>query len=136
MVRSTFIRDIRDCEYFTTLDNTVLCELLHPTNEPEELAIRFSIAHAIVKPGETTRPHRLKTSVEIYYIIEGEGEMYIDDETAAVRSGQAVYIPPNSTQHIRNTGDTDLKFLCIVDPLWTREDEELAEEGTSNSAGV
>ena len=130
------IKDIRDCEYFTTLDNTILCELLHPANEPEELAIRFSIAHAIVKPGETTRPHRLKTSAEIYYILEGEGEMYIDGETAAVYSGQAVYIPPHSKQHIRNTGDSDLKFLCIVDPLWRREDEELAEDGNSNPVRV
>ncbi|HUV03419.1 MAG TPA: cupin domain-containing protein [Desulfobacteria bacterium] len=119
------IKDIRDCEYFTTLDNTVLCELLHPANEPEELAIRLSIAHAIVKPGETTRPHRLKTSAEIYYLLEGEGLMYIDDETAAVRSGQVVYIPPKSKQNIQNTGDSDLKILCIVDPMWRREDEEL-----------
>jgi len=51
--------------------------------------------------------------------------MYIDDEIVAVHSGQAVYIPPNSRQQIQNTGKSDLKFLCIVYPMWRREDEEL-----------
>ena len=119
------IRDVRDREYFTTLDNAFLCELLHPANETEELAIRFSIAHAIVKPGEMTRPHRLKTAAEIYYILDGKGVLFIDTESATVRSGQAVYIPPNSTQYIQNMGDSELSFLCIVEPMWRREDEEL-----------
>ncbi|MBN1762052.1 MAG: cupin domain-containing protein [Methanomicrobia archaeon] len=118
-------KQIRNCTYFTTLDNTALCELLHPANEPKELAIRFSIAHALVKPGETTRPHRLKTSAEVYYIVDDKGKMSIDDETATLHSGQAVYIPPGSKQHIQNTGDSDLKFVCIVYPMWCHEDEEL-----------
>jgi len=42
-----------------------------------------------------------------------------------VEPGQAVYIPPHSTQHIRNTGPSDLLFLCIVDPAWRSEDEEM-----------
>lgn len=119
------IRDIRNCKYFTAMDNTLLCELLHPANESEELGIRYSIAHAIVKPGETTRPHMLKTSTEVYYILEGEGVIYINEESAAVRSGQAIYIPPKSKQYIQNTGDSDLKILCIVYPMWRREEEEL-----------
>jgi mannose-6-phosphate isomerase-like protein (cupin superfamily) len=36
-----------------------------------------------------------------------------------------VYIPPGAEQHIRNTGAGDLKFLCIVDPAWRAEDEEV-----------
>ena len=119
------IRDIQNCEYFKALDNTILCELLHPAKEDAGLEIRFSIAHAIVKPGETTLPHKLKTSVEVYYILEGEGRMYIDDESAEVHSGQAIYIPPNSKQYIQNTGKSDLKFLCIVYPMWRIEDEEV-----------
>lgn len=34
-------------------------------------------------------------------------------------------MPPNSTQYIKNTGDYDLSFLCIVEPMWRREEEEL-----------
>ena len=51
--------------------------------------------------------------------------MSIDGETARVRPGQAIYIPPHAVQFIRNTGSVDLVFLCIVDPAWRVEDEEV-----------
>jgi len=77
-----------------------------------------------VRPGQTTRLHALTTS-EVYYIIEGKGIMHIDDETSAVAPGDAVYIPPHARQQISNPGDRDLVFVCIVDPAWRREDEEV-----------
>jgi len=117
------IKDIETCEYFKALDNTTICELLHPAKEDGDLEIRYSIAHAIVKPGETTLPHKLKTSAEVYYLLEGEGIMFIDEESAKVHSGQAIYIPPNSKQYVQNTGNSDLRFLCIVYPMWRLEDE-------------
>lgn len=117
-----FIRDLRTCDEIVAGDETILRELLHP--DKADLKIRYSLAHAKVKPGQSSLPHRLKTS-EVYYILEGEGIMYVDDESAAVHPGHAIYVPPNSTQHIKNTGNSDLKFLCIVDPAWNPEDEEV-----------
>ncbi len=119
------IKDIKNCDYFKALDNTILCELLHPKNENEDLNIDYSIAHAILKAGESSLVHRLKTSIEIYYILEGNGIMYIDDESEEVQPGQVIYIPENSKQYIENTGDNELKFLAMVYPMWQEEDEEL-----------
>ena len=51
----------------------------------------------------------------------------IDNEKEKVFAGQVIYIPPNSIQRIKNTGMNDLIFLCIVDPAWKSEDEELVE---------
>lgn len=116
------IRELKDCAEFIAGDNCTLRELLHP--DKEALTLRCSLAHAVVKPGDTTWTHRLKAS-EVYYIIEGEGMMHINEETAAVRPGSTVYIPPMATQRITNSGKTDLKFLCIVDPAWRKEDEEI-----------
>jgi mannose-6-phosphate isomerase-like protein (cupin superfamily) len=117
-----FIRNLKDCTEFVAADDSVLREILHP--DKEDLKLRYSLAHAIVRPGQTTKPHRLNTS-EVYYIIEGEGVMHVDGETGMVGPGSAVYIPPKTTQFIRNTGKTDIVFLCIVDPAWRREDEEV-----------
>jgi mannose-6-phosphate isomerase-like protein (cupin superfamily) len=117
-----FIKDLQNCEEFIAGDNTILRELLHP--DKTDLNLRYSLAHALLKPGLTSQPHKLKTS-EVYYILEGEGTMYINEEKAKVRSGQAIYIPPHSKQYIQNTGTTDLKFLCIVDPAWRVENEEV-----------
>lgn len=116
------IIDTDSKEEFIAGDKTILHQILHP--DKIELSIRYSMAHATVKPGESSTLHALKTS-EVYYILNGEGEMQINDEKAAVRPGQTVYIPPHAKQSIRNTGHTDLKFICIVDPAWRQEDEEV-----------
>ena len=117
-----FIRDLAACGEFVSGDNTILRELFNPLKD--DLELRYSLAHAIVRRGEITHRHRLATS-EVYYILQGEGVMHIDDESAPVRAGHAVYIPPRSVQQIRNTGTADLIFLCIVDPAWKSEDEEV-----------
>jgi len=118
-----FIKDLKDCTYFQAEDKSILCELLHPDREERALKMGFSLAQAIVKPGQSTRAHKLKTSSEIYYILEGEGIIHIEDETASVHAGQVVYIPPNSKQFLQNIGYSDLIFLCLVYPQWKREDE-------------
>ena len=117
-----FIKNLNDCEEFAAGDGSLLRELLHP--DKADLAIRYSLAHAVVKPGQTTALHMLKTS-EVYYIIVGDGIMHINDESAKVYPGAVIYIPPHSRQYIQNSGKTDLIFLCIVDPAWRREDEEI-----------
>ena len=117
-----WIKDLEDRPEFLAGDNTILRELVQPHKVPLEL--RYSLAHAVLKPGKTSQPHRLRTS-ELYYLLQGEGEMSIDGETARVRPGQAIYIPPHAVQFIRNTGSVDLVFLCIVDPAWRVEDEEV-----------
>lgn len=118
------VKDVKKCIRFTALDGTDLCELMHPERGGPDLP--YSLAHALLKPGQRSLPHRLKKSSETYYILEGEGLMHIDADHARVHSGQAVFIPPGSWQYIENTGTADLKFLAIVYPMWCSEDEELA----------
>jgi len=115
---------LRDCAEFVAGDDSILRELLHPDKMP--VAVRYSLAHATVRPGTRTRRHRLKTA-EVYYLLAGQARMHIDDETSQVGPGCAVYIPPGATQHIENTGPGDLVFLCIVDPAWRARDEEILD---------
>jgi mannose-6-phosphate isomerase-like protein (cupin superfamily) len=110
-----FVKRLKDCPQFTAGDKSILRELLHPAKAP--LNIRYSLAHATVGPGQKTTPHKLK-SAEVYYITAGSGLMHIDDQSSEVGPDCAVYIPPQATQYIENTGDSDLVFLCIVDPAW------------------
>ena len=119
-----FIRDYERCEEIVAGDNTRLRELFNPLKD--KLDLRYSFAVARVEPGGTTFLHRLETS-EVYYILEGTGEMRINEETEFVAPGQAVYIPPRATQQITNTGEGELVFVCIVDPAWRKEDEEILE---------
>jgi len=119
-----FLKRLKDCREFTAGDGSILRELLHP--EKAELQIRYSLACAKVAAGQKTKPHKLK-SCEVYYITAGSGLMHIDEEFFEVGPESAIYIPPGARQYIENTGDSDLKFLCIVDPAWRKEDEEIFE---------
>jgi mannose-6-phosphate isomerase-like protein (cupin superfamily) len=116
---------LSQCEEFISGDWATLRELLHPDKAAFEL--RFSLAHAIVKSRTTTSPHILKTS-EVYYILSGKGEMHINEEMEEIHPGTAVYIPPHAIQYIQNPGEEDLVFLCIVDPAWREEDEEMIKD--------
>lgn len=117
-----FIRKLEDCKEFIAGDACHLRELLNARTDKR--AYRYSLAHAVVKPGDKTKPHSLKTS-EVYYILEGQGRMHVDHETAEVGPGAVIDIPPRAVQFIENTGKADLVFLCIVDPAWCPEDEEI-----------
>jgi len=119
-----FLKRLKDCREFTAGDGSILRELLHP--EKAELQIRYSLAYAKVAKGRKTRPHKLKSS-EVYYIITGRGLMHINEESFEVGPESAIYIPPGARQYIENTGGSDLEFLCIVDPAWREEDEEIFE---------
>ena len=118
------VQKLSDAEEFIAGDGTRLRELLHPDKQAIEL--RYSLAHAIVPVGQTSIPHALTTS-EVYYLLSGKGEMHIDGETQIVETGDAVYIPPNAKQFIRNCGDRPLIFICIVDPAWQKENETVWE---------
>ena len=118
------LRNLDGCAEFTAGDNCRLREILHP--DKADLALRYSLAHASVAPGQTTWLHTLRTS-EVYYILSGEAIMHIDGRSKRVGAGDTVYIPPQAKQQITNNGSADLAFLCIVDPAWRKEDEKVVE---------
>ena len=117
-----YIKRLGDCKETRAGDGTRLRELLHP--ERDATVIRYSLAAAWIEPGQRSRPHRLATS-EVYYIVSGEGVMHIGEESAPVGAGDAVHIPPGSRQWIENAGGELLHFLCVADPAWRAEDEEV-----------
>jgi mannose-6-phosphate isomerase-like protein (cupin superfamily) len=119
------IRKLTDFPEILAGDHTRLRELLHP-DRGYSFEGRYSLAHAEIEPGRSSAPHRLKSS-EVYYVLSGEGEMHVNADTALICSGDAVIIPAGSVQWVNNTGGVPLVFLCIVDPAWRPEDEDVLE---------
>lgn len=118
------ITTLKDCQEFLAGDHTLLRELLHPARGPGQ--IRYSLAHGRLEPGKRSKLHRL-ASAEVYYFLAGCGVMRIGEETALVEAGTALYVPPGAAQCLENSGTATIEFLCLVDPAWRREDEELLE---------
>ena len=114
------IKDLSTIPSFLAGDHTDIKEVLSPSND--NLSIQYSLAHASLAVGKASLPHYLKSS-EVYYILQGQGRVYINEESQIVKAGQVVFIPANATQYIENIGQETLTFLCIVDPAWRLEDE-------------
>ena len=88
--------------------------------------INYSIAQFTLKSGKKSKLHKMSSS-EIYYILEGRGDLKVNNDTFQLEKDDSVYIPPNPKQIIENTGSINLRFLCIVEPAWKADNEILLE---------
>ncbi len=89
----------------------------------------LSIAQARVKPGATTRWHRLSATAERYIILEGTGLVEVGESFQEhVGEGDVVLIPAMTKQRITNTGIADLVFLAICTPRFIDEIYENVEK--------
>ena len=105
-------------------EGTKIKQYFHPHNTLN--GINYSLAQFILESGKKSKLHKMSSS-EIFYILEGSGILYVNDESYHLEKDDSAYVPPNSKQFIENVGTNDLKFLCIVEPAWKANDEVLLE---------
>jgi len=48
------------------------------------------------------------------FILEGEGIVVGGGEERKFRTGDVIFVPPNEKHQFRNTGETTVKFLCLI----------------------
>jgi len=120
------VRRLGDCREITALDGCRLRELLHPDRGAPELG--WSLAVAVVEPGQAMHPHRLLGETEVYWIVSGRGRMHVGDDVATVEPGDAVVIPAGAVQWIACFGPEPLRFVAIVEPAW-RADHDVRVDG-------
>ena len=88
------------------------CHIIELLNLPEDRS--QSVARARVEPGVTTAWHRVKDTMESYYILSGKGRAEIGDEVVQIMEPHSILkIPANMPQRITNLGNEDLVFLCF-----------------------
>jgi len=109
---------------FTTKDGSEIRELLAHRNS---CLHNQSLAEARLSPGSATMPHLHPKTEEIYYILEGLGEMIIADDKKRVVVGDAIAIPPGAPHQIINRGSETLKFLCCCAPAYEDADTVMVD---------
>jgi mannose-6-phosphate isomerase-like protein (cupin superfamily) len=113
----------RSAEVYTP-ERCYIIELSNTADDPEA-----SIALARVKPGITTRWHRLAATTERYLILEGRGRVEVGDLPAQeVSAGDVVLVPPLCRQRIANVGEQDLVFFAICTPRFRPEAYQSIED--------
>ena len=94
------------------------CHIIELSNSGSDPDV--SIARARVEPGVTTEVHWLEDTWERYVILEGNGEVELDEGPwEKVGQSDVVLIPPGCKQRIRNSGSNELIFLAICSPRFT-----------------
>jgi mannose-6-phosphate isomerase-like protein (cupin superfamily) len=85
-----------------------------------------SLAEELLPPGCAVRPHHHRETEEIYYVLEGSGEMTVGGETAPVAAGDAIFIPRDAVHTLRNTGEVAMRIVLVCGPAFRREDEHFS----------
>lgn len=75
------------------------------------------LAIANLGRGKTIESHR-DPMEEIYFVLSGEGEISVDEETRHVRPGDATWIPAGSAHSLTNSSEQDLLILVVASPNW------------------
>ena len=99
-------------------------------------ATNFAMGFVTLDPDGGQVPWHNQEQEEVYFIVEGTGEMCLGAERQVVWTGQAVYIPSGVFHQLTNIGDTPLRLIYVYGPAgevahWK---QELA--GTLPKAGV
>ena len=99
-------------------------------------ATNFSMGHVTLEPRGGQVPWHNQQQEEIYFIVEGAGEMCLGEERIPVSTGQAVYIPPTVFHQLTNTGDTPMRMIYCYGPAGDVAHWRQELDGTLPRAGV
>ena len=89
-----------------------------------------------VPPGKRAFPfHNHRVNEEMFFILEGTGEVRIGDAVHPIRAGDVIACPPGGKQtahQIVNTGTAELRYLAVS----TRLSPDIAEYPDSGKFGM
>ena len=98
-------------------------------------AKNFCMGLVTLDPDGGQVPWHNQEQEEIYFIVDGSGEMCLGQERRKISAGQAVYIPSRVFHQLTNTGTTPMKMIYCYSPAgdvahWRQElDGTLARTG-------
>jgi mannose-6-phosphate isomerase-like protein (cupin superfamily) len=79
-------------------------------------AANFAVGYVTLDPDGGQVPWHNQQQEEVYFVLEGTGEMCLGEERQVVTAGQAVYIPPGVFHQMTNIGDAPLRMLYCYGP--------------------
>ncbi len=90
----------------------------------------FGLFEFVMEPGtEGASPHIHKQLTEMFYVVEGEVELVLDQRRVTAAPGAFMLVPENTPHGFSNPGQTRSKLLILFCPADSREQyfEGLAE---------
>lgn len=99
-------------------------------------AKNFCMGNVTLEPNGGQVPWHNQEQEEIYFIVEGTGEMCLGNERQTVTTGQAVFIPSGVFHQLTNTGDKPLRMIYCYGPAGDVAHWRQELDGTLPRAGI
>jgi quercetin dioxygenase-like cupin family protein len=79
-------------------------------------ATNFSLGYVTLEPKGGQVPWHNQEQEEIYFVLEGTGEMCLGEERQTLSAGEAVSIPSGVFHQLTNVGDEPLRMIYCYGP--------------------
>lgn len=96
--------------FICSFDSTAFSPMITPSKPNVDVGI------VVLKPGQDFQNHYHTTCEEIFYILEGEIDFYINNEKIQARPGDMIQCAPRDTHYLTNTSEKDFKALFVKSP--------------------
>ena len=96
----------------------------------------FCMGYVTLEPKGGQVPWHNQDQEEVYFIVQGTGEMCLGKEKQVVKAGQAAMIPPGEYHQLTNIGDTPLIMIYVYGPAGDVAHWRQELSGTLPKAGV
>lgn len=99
-------------------------------------ATHFSIGYVTLEPDGGQVPWHNQEQEEVYFVLDGRGEMCLGEERRELTAGQMVYIPPRVFHQLTNIGETPLHMMYCYGPAGDVAHWRQELDGTLPKAGA
>lgn len=99
-------------------------------------ATNFSMGYVTLDPQGGQVPWHNQEQEEVYFIINGTGEMCLGEERQTMEAGEAVSIPVGVYHQLTNIGDTPLHFIYCYGPAGDVDHWKQELAGTLPKEGI
>lgn len=135
MTRPKCIVNVEELDY-TSLKNGDRFEAMMAMIGPRVGAQKLGYNVTVVPPGKRAFPlHNHRANEEMFFVLEGEGELRLGKERHPIKKGDVIACPPggpDTAHQILNTSSAELRYLAVS----TKISPELAEYPDSGKFGV
>lgn len=92
-------KTIKDTDVYKIKDNTFGKDLV--------------LSSTFLRAGKSTSGHKHDGQEEVYYFVDGNGDMEIDEKKFPVSAGDVICIEDGEFHKVHNTSHLGLYFVCV-----------------------